>query len=336
MRILVIGGTRFIGRSFVEQALERGHEITLFNRGKHDPDAFPGVEQLVGDRDADLEGLKSGMWDAVLDTCGYLPGSVRKTTEFLARRCETYAFISSISVFAEGIPDGVDESGEVATMDPSLVGEFSMENYGALKALCEDVVMTEFPGDGLVIRPGLVIGPGDYSDRFTYWPVRLSQGGKVALPNRPDQPTQFIDARDLAAFTLLAIEQGLTGTYNVTGPESPMSFQEFIATIGSAVGAEYEPVWLSKDVLESSEIVPWSDLPLVLDYDGSSDAMALVSIAKALRDGLRLRSLAETASDTLAWFRATQGGRPLKVGLSPEREQSALRAFELSTPAQPV
>ena len=218
MKLLVIGGTRFVGRALIEEALKQGMEVTMFNRGKSNPEIFPDVEKLVGDRDDDLEALKGRKWDAVVDTCGYIPRHVKMTAELLKDNIEHYTFISTISVYPFPIPeDGVDEEGELARMDDPTVEEINGETYGALKVLCEEAIDEIMDGRATHIRAGLIIGPHDPTDRFTYWPVRVAEGGEMLAPGDPTVPMQYIDARDLAKWTLHCTVNKLTGAYNSTG-----------------------------------------------------------------------------------------------------------------------
>ncbi|MCW5942142.1 MAG: hypothetical protein KIS66_07910 [Fimbriimonadaceae bacterium] len=322
MRILFIGGTRWVGKTMVRTALDRGHTVTLFNRGQTSGGIPDGVERVVGDRATDL-GRLEGAWDAVVDTCGYLPIVVKKSVDALRNRVGRYLFVSSISVLDAGATLGCDEDGPRHTMDDPWTETFSMEHYGALKAKCEDVVLDAFGDRGLVIRPGLIVGPGDYSDRFTYWPVRFSRGGRIVAPDRPRQPVQFIDVRDLAEFGVGTLEDARTGAYLATGPAEAMHLAAFLQAVRSTVGSVAEIVWAPAEILERHAVEPWSDLPLVLPYSGSDDGMAGVSIRKALDHGLLLRPLAETSADTLRWYRE-RGDDALKVGLTPEREAAIL------------
>ena len=219
LQILVLGGTGFLGPHFVEAARAKGHQLTLFNRGKSNPTRFSGeefkdIEQLQGDRKSDLSALEGGRrWDAVLDTSAYFPADVTRSAQLLAKRVEQYVIISSISVYADNSTPGADETAALATIpDPGAAKEITGENYGALKALSEQAAQKELPGRTTVIRPGLIVGPGDHTDRFTYWPARAARGGEILAPGTPADPTQFIDVRDLAAFLLHAIENRTVGT----------------------------------------------------------------------------------------------------------------------------
>lgn len=322
MRLLFIGGTRWVGKTMVADALARGHSVTLFNRGQTAGEVPKEAQVVIGDRATDL-GRLEGTWDAVVDTCGYLPVVVKRSVAALRGRVGRYLFVSSISVLDAGQRRGLDESGPRHTMEDPWTETFQMEHYGALKAVCEDVVGDAFGEGALIVRPGLIVGPGDYSDRFTYWPVRFSRGGSVVAPNRPDQPVQFIDVRDLSAFGVRCLEEARSGAYFVTGPARSMDLRRFLTEVRNAVGSDSPIAWVPAEVLERHAVEPWSDLPLVLPYSGSDDGMACVRLDRALDDGLTLRSLAETAAETLRWFQ-NRGDDRLKTGLTPERESAVL------------
>lgn len=304
MRILVLGGTSFLGRHFVEAALAGGHEPTLFNRGRTNPHLFPDLERLVGDRDGDLGALRGREFDAVLDTSGYLPGPVRATLDALGD-VGHYTFVSTISVYADLSTPPTEES-------PIAVGE----GYGEQKAECEQVVLERFP-DAFVVRPGLIVGPWDPSGRFTYWPLRVAEGGPVLAPAPPDAPAQVIDARDLAAWLLHGAEQRLAGTFNAV--DRPTTRTELLAACGPA-----ELVWVPGDFLAASEVEEWMELPLWLhspDYAG----MLAADPAKAFAAGLETRPLSETARDTLAWAQAEPADWP--AGLDRAKERRVLDAW---------
>jgi len=219
MKILILGGTLFLGRHIIESAVRNGHEVTMFNRGRRNPELFPDVEKIQGDRDSDLAALKGRKWDAVIDTCGYIPRIVERSAEALAGNAETYLFISTISVYKDFSKPGITENSGLAHLENEADETLTNETYGALKAHCEERVKKYFPDNSLIIRPGLIVGPNDYSDRFTYWPVRIKKGGKIIIPRNTDYPIQFIDVRDLADFAVRMIENKRTGTFNATGPK---------------------------------------------------------------------------------------------------------------------
>src|SRR5579872_4273010 len=228
MKLLILGGTVFLGRHIVEAALARGHEVTLFNRGQHNPDLFPEVEKLRGDRNGDLAALQGRQWDAAIDTSGFVPRVVRASAEALANAVKHYTFISSISVYADFTKLGIDESSPVAKLVDESVEEVTGETYGGLKALCEQAAEEALPGKVLIVRPGLIVGPDDQTDRFTYWPYRVAQGGEMLAPGRPAHQEQFIDVRDLAQWIVRMVEAGKTGVYNATGPDYVLSTQQLL------------------------------------------------------------------------------------------------------------
>ncbi|MDX1437758.1 MAG: hypothetical protein R3335_13160, partial [Anaerolineales bacterium] len=262
MKILILGGTKFVGRHITEAALQRGHEVTLFNRGQTGPGLFSEVERLTGDRDGGLGSLKGRRWEAVIDVNGYLPRIVRDSAELLAEAVDRYAFISTISVFADFSQPGLDENSPVGRLDDWSVEEITGQTYGPLKARCEAIVEDLYPGRSVVIRPGLVVGPYDHTDRFTYWPWRFAQGGDVLAPGEPGHRVQFIDGRDLAAWTLGQVEAGATGVYNATGPDYPLTLGEVLEACREAGAGRGTAVWVSPDFLDQQGVEPWSELPL--------------------------------------------------------------------------
>jgi 2'-hydroxyisoflavone reductase len=332
MKILLIGGTRFVGRHLVDVALARGHSVTLFNRGKSNAELFPNVGQTRGDRANadDLARLQSQTWDAVIDTCGYAPNIVRLSAQALRDYAKHYTFISSISVYADTRVAGIIEDHPVGTLSEEAANaiqkneDVTGETYGPAKALCEQEVLRAFPNSALVIRPGLIVGPNDPTDRFSYWPVRVAQGGDVLAPGSPDWVTQVIDVRDLAEWTIRRVEAQQTGIYQATGPEHELTFGELLLTCQQASSAQPEVVWANEQWLLNQNVAPWSDLPLWIpttdpDYVGFSR----MNCARAIASGLRFRPIAETVRDTLAWH-ATRGEVDRKAGLSKARETELL------------
>ena len=323
MKILVIGGTSFVGRHFVEAAMAKGHTLTLFNRGQTNPNLFPEAEHLKGDRDGDLSQLEGGKWDAVLDTSGYLPRVVRKSAAALAGIVDHYTFISSISVYQDPFAAG-DESAPLGTLEDESTEEITGETYGPLKVLCENAVKEEMNERAFVIRPGLIVGPHDPTDRFTYWPVRIAEGGDVLAPGRGDSLVQFIDARDLASWMLKMIENGETGDYNATGPAEELSMKVFLESINTALGGKANLEWVGSDFLQSQSVGPWMEMPLWL---GSDEAHMKADITKAVAAGLSLRPTEEIARDTYEWARSRPTIHEWKAGLSREKEAMVLQAW---------
>lgn len=321
MRLLVIGGTKFLGRHFVEAALRRRHEVTLFNRGRTAPGLFPGIETITGDRDGGLSALAGRTWDAVLDPSGYVPRVVGASVSALAGRVGFYAFVSTISVYATPLAPGADESAPVAPLADPAAEEVTGETYGGLKAACERVVAHAFGERGLIVRPGLIAGPHDPTDRFSYWPRRLSRGGDVLAPGVPGQPVQVIDARDLAAWILEMIERGSGGAFNATGPAEPLTLGGLLERMALALGVPSRLVWVDEAFLLERGVEPWTELPLWVP--AAEAGIDEVSIARARAAGLALRPLAETVRDTVAWdlarpLSAREGSRALKPGREAE------------------
>jgi len=324
--ILILGGTGFLGPHLVECAQGRGHKLTLFNRGKTNPQLFPDVEKLQGDRDGHLEALKGRKWDAVIDTSGYVPRLVKASADLLAPSVGQYVFISSISVYADGMKPGADESAKLATM-PDETSEEVMKHYGALKALCEKAAEKAMPGRVTNVRPGLIVGPRDPSDRFTYWPTRVKKGGQILAPGDGTDPVQFIDARDLAAWIIKMVEEGHTGVYNAVGPDKPMTMAELLDACKKALAADASFTWAPTAFLEKQGISPWMDMPVwVPASDPDSGAMATTSFAKAKAKGLTFRPVEETIRDTLAWWETLPEERrkKMRAGITAERESTAL------------
>lgn len=264
MRLLVLGGTLFLGRHVVDGARAHGHELTLFNRGQTDPGPISGVEQIHGDREQGLARLAGRCWDAVIDTSGYLPRVVGASAQALADTVDRYVFVSSISAYGTFPEPGLDESAPSAP-DPPSDTEDVLAHYAELKAACERRVEDVLPGRVLVVRPGLIVGPHDPTERFTYWVRRLAAGGRVLVPDAPDQPVQLIDARDLAGWILRMVEAGSTGVYNATGPATPLTFGPMLERIAVATRGRAELAWIDEDRLAEAGVEPWDELPLWLD-----------------------------------------------------------------------
>lgn len=323
MKLLIIGGTRFLGRHLVDSALTRGHEVTLFNRGKSNPDLFPQVQTIHGDREKDLDQLTGQRWDAVIDTCGYIPRIVRLSAEAL-KDSHSYVFISSISVYADFSKIGIDENDAVGVLREETE-EVTGESYGPLKALCERAVQDVFGARGVVVRPGLIVGPYDPTDRFTYWPMRVSRGGDVLAPDRPDVLTQIIDVRDLSDFIIKLVEDKASGVFNATGPDYPLSFGKLLETCKQVSKSDSNFKWASREFLSQHNVSPWSDLPAWLPDEGKDAGFARVNVSKAIAAGLTFRPLAETVRDTLNWATNRPPEHEWRAGLKPEREQELLR-----------
>ena len=339
MRLLILGGTGFIGPYQVRYALERGHQVTIFNRGRQHME-WPGpVEELLGDRNTgDLKSLEGRDWDVCIDNPTTLPFWVRDAGRSLQGRIKNYVFISTISVYADDkMP--ADESAPVAAYtgaDPlaETLDSFHAhaELYGPLKAESEKEAEKQFPGKATIIRPGLIVGPGDETDRFTYWPVRLSRGGEVLAPGDGSDPVQIIDARDLAEWTIRMAEARAVGTYNATGPAHPLTMRQMLTGIASAIHANPTIEWVPTDFLKAEKVEAWSDMPTWIPGRGDTAGFGRRSIKKAIANGLTFRPLSQTASDTLAWFKQEPAERQekLKAGIAPEREKEVLAKWAAS------
>lgn len=326
MNILILGGTVFVGRHLVDVALARGHAVTLFNRGQHNPDLFGDddttVEKLRGNRDGDLDALRGRQWDAVIDTCGYVPRIVRMSAELLADQVKQYVFISSISAYADFSRPGIDEDSPVGRIDDPTTEEITGETYGPLKVLCEEAAEAAMPGRVLRIRPGLIVGPHDPTDRFTYWPVRVARGGDVLAPGDPAQQVQVIDVRDLAAWTIHMVETEQMGIFNATGPDYQLTIHNLLEACQQVTASDASLTWVSEEFLTENEVGAFVELPLWVP--AAQAGIEQVNCQKAINSGLAFRPIAQTIQDTLAWHHSRPTDYTLRAGLSPEREQELL------------
>lgn len=336
LRILILGGTGFTGPHQVRYALSRGHKLTLFNRGRR-PQDWPGeVEELTGDRDTgDLKSLAGREWDVCIDNPTSIPSWVRDAGQVLQGRVGQYIFISTLSVLADNSIVGADEAaatakytGKDAMAETRATLRADMNLYGPLKALCEVEAEKWFPGRTTVIRPTLIVGPGDETDRFTYWPVRLDRGGEVLAPPRAD-PVQIIDARDIAEWTIRMAEQRALGTYHACGPDFELSVEAMLYGIRAVTTSGARLTFADAAFLAGQKVEQWGDLPAWVAGQGSDAGFSRVSNARAVKAGLTFRSLATTAADTLAWFKSQPAERraKLRAGLAPEREAAVLQAW---------
>lgn len=327
LKLLLLGGTAFLGPELVEAARARGHAVTLFNRGKTRPELFPDLEKLQGDRDGKLDALRGRSWDAVIDTSGYVPRLVRAAAELLAPKVPLYVFVSSISAYAESRAPLTEASPLQTLEDPR--SEDVRAHYGALKAACEQAATEASRGRALVVRPGLIVGPGDPTDRFTYWPARLDRGGEVLCPGSGADPAQVIDVRDLAAWMIRATEAALTGPFSAVGPAAPLTMAGLVEACRVPGGPPATLRWVDAAFLEQEKVEPWGDLPVWIPSGRASAGMTQVSNARAVAAGLRFRPLAETARDTLTWWKSLPAERRQKprAGLAPEREAALLASW---------
>ena len=340
LKILILGGTRFLGVHMTELALERGHTVTLFNRGRSRADLFPGVERIKGDRDGQIEGLEGRSWDAVIDNSGYVPRHVRLSAEALAADVQQYVFVSSISVYPDFSVPRTEDS-PVGKLADESVEKVDGETYGPLKALCEQAAERAFPGRTTVLRPGLIVGPEDNTDRFTYWPARAARGGELLAPNDPSDRIQVIDARDLAAFALDAIENRTSGIFNLVSPPDRFTIGELVKASTAAARRQAKPaeaprpIWVPAAFLSQQKVEGWSDLPVWVHATGEEAGFADTSAERAMKAGLSIRPLAATVRDTLAWHlkRPPAEREKLKAGIAPEREREVLAAWRAARAA---
>ena len=339
MKILIIGGTKFLGRHLINAATERNHTVTLFNRGKYSTEKFENVEQIHGDRNFDLDKLNGQNWDAVIDTCGYLPSAVNKAVEVFKDNVGQYILISSISAYSNFSQPNFDETTPLAKLNDEqlnradaidVTGEISGftlgDLYGSLKVLCESAVAMAMPNQTLIIRAGLIVGAYDTTDRFTYWANRVARGGEILAPGNPNRFVQFIDAFDLASWIVKMIERQKSGIFNVTGKPYELTMEKLLAEIKTVSQSNAEFIWVSEDFLTRNNVAPWSEMPLYLpESDNESKGFLLANIDKALQSGLEFRPLSETIADILAWRENKTD--ELKAGISSEREKELLKMW---------
>ncbi len=336
LKILILGGTGFLGPATIEAAQARGHQVTMFNRGKTRPELFPGVEKLHGDRDPKkgegLQALEKGTWDAVIDNSAYYPRMVAASASLLAPRVGHYLIISSISAYKEPNPEAGTEDAALATMpDPTLedMGK-SFEYYGALKALCEQAAQKAMPGRTTVIRPGYIVGPDDPSGRFTYWPARFDRGGEVAVPGAPGDPLQIIDVRDLATWLVLLVEQRTLGVFNACGPTKRLAWGTVVEACQKAGNPSSKPVWIPGDFIAAQKDL---EFPIWAPFAGETKGFHTWRNDRAVKAGLRFRPADQTVKDTLTWYKTQEKlekGRNKLAGPTAEQEAKLLAAWRES------
>jgi len=334
LRILILGGTRFIGVYMTELAVRRGHIVTLFNRGETNPQLFPKLEKLKGDRDGQLDALRGRQWDVVIDDSGFVPRHVSLTAQLLAPNVRQYLFVSSVSVYAS-FTTPPDEDSPVGKLADDSIEKVDENTYGPLKALCEQAAAAALPGRVTVLRPGYIVGPNDNSDRFTYWPARAARGGEILAPDGPGDAIQFIDVRDLARFTLGVLENNTVGTFNVVSPPGRFTMGDLLSASISCANALAKPavapraVWVPVEFMQQHNVVLATDMPIWNAPSGPDAAFAKVNVARALQAGLTIRAIKDTVCDTLEWHL----GRPaaqrlaLKAGIDAAREHEVLVAW---------
>jgi 2'-hydroxyisoflavone reductase len=344
LRILFIGGTGFIGPHMVRRALARGHTVTLFNRGRTNPHLFPDVEKLRGDRDGGLDVMRGRSWDAVIDTSGYVPRVVRDSAELLRDNVHRYLFISTGDVYADFIKVGIDEDYTLDTIDDPA-NEDPSKNYGPLKVLCEQAVRDTYPGRNTILRPGWIIGAGDYNSISSHWPMRIHHGGEVLAPGDPTDPVQIIDPHDLARFVIKILEEDINGIYNTVGPASPLTWGEFLYGVRAVTSSPVQFTWVSAEFLKEMEVAAMTDLPIwfpPLDdyptpapFEPGAKGFHQMSGQRAIAAGLTFRPLAETARSIIDEFLSRDEpweSSRRRFGLSLEREAEVLAAWRARTP----
>lgn len=323
MNLLILGGTVFLGRHIVAAALKAGHSVTTFNRGTHSLEEQDAVEKLYGDRAKDLSKLQNRLWDAVVDTCGYEKEIVWKSAEMLNKSIENYVFISSISAYKTFPSPGMTESAPLKSIQSGDEIE-----YGSLKVDCERAVNTVFKDRSIVIRPGLIVGPHDPTDRFTYWPWRISKGGTVIAPGDPERQIQFIDVRDLAEWIVRLVEERATGTFNATGPRKPLTMRQFLNECNAVGGNFAKFAWLSDADLAKAEVKPWMEMPLWINpKDKDYSGFLSIDCSKAQKAGLKYSALWQTITDTLKWCLSREASHEWKAGLTVDKEAELMRTF---------
>jgi len=329
LRVLILGGTGFIGPHFVEVLRGAGHTLTLLNRGRRNPKLFPDVETLIGDRNGQMDAIKGRDWDVVIDNSGYTLKQVKLSTDILKGHAQNYIYISSISAYADLTPPGIDEDYKLATLADPNVEEITDTSYGGLKAICEKTVEQAFGARATIIRPSYIVGPGDPTDRFTYWPVRVAKGGEMLAPGSASDPIQFIDVRDLADFVRTCVEQRIGGRYNACNPPGAVTMGDVLDTSKRVSGANTKFVWAPTEFLEKHKALEGLEVPIWAPPVGELAGAGLVSSARGVAKGLRFRTLETTVRDTLAWHktRPAQEQQKLRAGFSPEREAELLKAL---------
>lgn len=335
LTLLILGGTGFLGPHTVRRAIARGHEMTLFNRGKTNPDLFPDLTHLKGDRYDDISALESGEWDAVIDTFTYIPRVVKRSADLLSKRVGQYVVISTISVYRDYMVAGMDEDYPKASVPADAVESIKhhrdvMPHYGGMKALCEQAAEEAMPGRVCNIRPGLIVGPGDPTDRFTYWPVRVSRGGEVLAPGDGEGPLQVIDVRALASFIIHAIEKRATGAFNADSPPGKFTIGDVVRTSKEVSDSDARITWVPKEFLEHHQVAPWSHMPAWVPAEGEYAGFGQVSTKRAQQLGLECPPMKDTVEATLEWWKTLPEQRRanLRAGIKPDREQEVLAAWK--------
>jgi 2'-hydroxyisoflavone reductase len=331
LKVLILGGTGLIGPHLVRELSARGHQLTLLNRGKRNPGMFPNIETLLGDRNGPLDVLQGREWDVVVDNSGYLPAQVKQSTQVLKDRVRHYIYVSSISAYVDLTPPGIDEDYPLAQLKDPNVTEITNDTYGGLKAACERLVEETFGTTRqAVIRPSYIVGPGDSSDRFTYWPVRTARGGEMLAPGTALDPVQFVDVRDLAEFMRGCVERSVAGRYNACNPPGAVTMGDLLDTSKRVSKSNASFAWASQSFLEQNKALESGEIPIWSPTTGKEAGATLVSSARAVAQGLRFRDLETTVRDTLAWHeqRPADQKSKLRAGLTAEREATLLKQLK--------
>ena len=330
LNVLILGGTGFLGPHMVRETLRRGHQVTLFNRGRSNSDLFPDLETIKGDRDNGLDGLKGRTWDAVIDNSGYVPRHVQDSARLLAANTDRYVYTSTVSVYADFDIHNV-ESSPLGTIPDESVEEVTGETYGPLKALCEKRAASEIAADKLtIIRPTYVCGPGDHTDRFSYWPIRTRKGGEMIWPGTPDDVIQIIDVNDLATFTLDCVDNSISGIYNAVNPAGSYTMGDLLEDSQAITGTTVDPQWISEEFAYQNELTGSRLLPIWNPSAGEHGGSGTFSGKAARAAGLHNRPPRETARNLLAWWDTQSEERRagMKAGLSAEREVELIAAWK--------
>jgi 2'-hydroxyisoflavone reductase len=329
LKILVLGGTGFIGPHMVREALRRGHEVSLFNRGRTNNELFPDLQLFTGDRNNGLQSLEGGDWDVVVDNSGYVPRHAEDSARLLAPVVSHYLYVSTISVYAAS-PAPITEASPLLTMEDETVEEVTGDSYGPMKALCEQRVLAEIGADRTtILRPTYICGPGDRTDRFTYWPVRTSRGGEMLWPGTPDDDIQIIDVRDFANFTVHCLEQKTAGIFNTNTPLQSFKMGDLLADSLAVTDVEMTPVWVDRDFIAENEVAEGGGIPIWESPDSEFATLSLVDGSAAVAAGLHNRPTRETARDTLTWWKTLPADRTetLRAGMSADKEAEVLRTW---------
>jgi 2'-hydroxyisoflavone reductase len=326
LEILFLGGTGFIGPHAVREALRRGHSVTLFNRGRTNNELFPDLETIKGDRNNGLDGLKGRKWDAVVDNSGYVPRHVQDSARLLAPNCDRYLYISTVAVYAD-IPSARDEDAPLATIDDESIEEVTRETYGPLKALCEKRAAAEIEADKLtILRPTYICGPGDHTDRFSYWPIRTRKGGEMLWPGTPQDAIQIVDVRDLATFTIDCLDRDISGTYNMVNPPGKYTMGKLLEDCQAVTATSVDAVWVAEEFLVANGLNPGAQIPI---WQGGARSFG-IGTERAVAKGMRHRPERETARDLLVWWDTLPEERRagIKAGPGADKEAEVLAAWK--------